>query len=428
MKNAFCQDKRRTWRCACITTNSIHRPNTQEDSSMKFAVLGCGYVSDSYAKTLDLHKNVEISGVFDVISDRAEALAKLCGCKAYKSFDDLLNDGAVETVINLTNPREHFTTSAACLKAGKNIYSEKPIGMNLGEAKALLALAKENDLLLATAPCSVLSPAAQTMWKAIRDGVIGKVRLVYANFEDGMIAPQMEPWTWLNSVGVPWPAKDEFEVGCTYEHAGYFLSWLATFFGPAHRVTSFASCQIPDKGIAVDEMAPDFTCGCIEFGNGVVARASCGLVAPRDKSLTVSGDEGTLKIENQRDDFGSVLHTPYRPTKNVARARNFLAKVKRIASPIISDNILRKLQIQDTRRLPLIVPITKVSGSEMKRADFLRGPAEMASAVREKRPCRLPGELGVHMVEILEGLQYPEPGGKQLTTTIPDLQPLISTT
>ena len=93
-----------------------------------------------------------------------------------------------------------------------------------------------------------------------------------------MIAPQMEPWTWMNSVGTPWPAKDEFEVGCTYEHAGYFLSWLLTFFGPARRVTSFASCQIPDKGIEVNEMAPDFTCGCIEFGNGVVARAVSRLV------------------------------------------------------------------------------------------------------------------------------------------------------
>lgn len=391
---------------------------------MKFSVLGCGYVSDSYASTLDVHENVTISGAFDVIPERAKAFSKLCGCKAYKSFDDLLNDEAVETVINLTNPREHFATSAACLRAGKNVYSEKPLGMNLGEARALLTLAKESNRLLATAPCSVLSPAAQTIWKAIRDEVIGKIRLVYANFEDGMIAPQMEPWTWMNSVGTPWPAKDEFEVGCTYEHAGYFLSWLLTFFGPARRVTSFASCQIPDKGIEVNQMAPDFTCGCIEFGNGVVARATCGLVAPRDKSLTVIGDEGTLEIENLRDDFSNVLHTLYCPTKKVAYARNVLTRVKKIINPIVPDNILRRLQIRNTRRLPLIVPTTKLSGSEMKRADFLRGPAELASSIQEKRPCRLPGELGAHMVELLEGLQYPEPGGKQPTTTIPDLKPL----
>src|SRR5439155_1232860 len=141
----------------------------------------------------------------------------------------------------------------------------------------------------------------------IREGVIGKVRLVYANFDDGMIAPKMSPWTWLNECGVPWPAKDEFEVGCTYEHAGYVLTWLAAFFGPALSVTSFASIQIPDKGIPVDSMAPDFTVGCIEYADGVVARVTCGLVAPRDKSLTVVGDEGVLFVGNVRNDTGPVM-------------------------------------------------------------------------------------------------------------------------
>ena len=112
--------------------------------------------------------------------------------------------------------------------------------------------------------------------------------LVYANFDDGMIAPKLAPWTWVNDCGVPWPAKDEFEVGCTFIHAGYVLTWLAAFFGPAKAVSAFSSCQIADKGIAVDGMAPDFSVGCLEFENGLVARVTCGLVAPRDNRLRLS--------------------------------------------------------------------------------------------------------------------------------------------
>ncbi len=106
---------------------------------------------------------------------------------------------------------------------------------------------------------------------------------------------------------MPWPAKDEFEVGSTYQHAGYVITWLCAMFGPARGVTSFASVQIPDKGIAVDVMAPDFTVGCIEFDGGVVARVTCGLAAPRDKSITVVGDKGTLMVGNVRDDRAPVM-------------------------------------------------------------------------------------------------------------------------
>ena len=80
-----------------------------------------------------------------------------------------------------------------------------------------------------------------------------------------MIAPKLSPWSWRNESGVPWPAKDEFEVGCTYEHAGYILTWLAAFFGPATQGDLVCLVPDPDKGIAVDVMAPDFTVGCIEY-------------------------------------------------------------------------------------------------------------------------------------------------------------------
>src|SRR5262249_56593049 len=108
--------------------------------------------------------------------------------------------------------------------------------------------------------------------------------------------------------------KDEFEVGCTYIHAGYVLTWLAAFFGPAKTVTSFSSCQIPDKGIPVDKMAPDFSVGCIEYGNGIVARVTCGLVAPLDKSLTIIGETGIIYTSTVRNEPNPVYvqHIPPR--------------------------------------------------------------------------------------------------------------------
>jgi hypothetical protein len=102
----------------------------------------------------------------------------------------------------------------------------------------------------------------------------------------------MNPTRWRSASGAPWPAKDEFETGCTYEHAAYVLSWLAAFFGPAQRVTAYASCRIGDKGIPVDAMARDFSVGCIEYKDDVVARVTFSTVAPIDKSIMIIGEHG----------------------------------------------------------------------------------------------------------------------------------------
>ena len=276
---------------------------------MKTALLGCGYVADFYGKTLRNYPHLTLAGAFDTDAARAQSFCHLYGGQRYPSFAALLADESVEMVLNLTNPRAHLETTGLCLEAGKHVYSEKPLAMTVEDAAKLVALARQKGLRLASAPCSLLSETAQTLWQALREEVIGKVRLVYANFDDGMIAPKMSPWNWTNERGVPWPAKDEFETGCTYEHAAYVLTWLAAFFGPVRRLTSFASCQIPDKGIAVGAMAPDFTSGCLEYDHGIVARVTCGLVAPHDKSLTIIGDDGVLTVRDVRHDAGPVLLT-----------------------------------------------------------------------------------------------------------------------
>ena len=298
--------------------------------------------------------------------------------------------------------------------------------MDFGQASKLVALAAERKLYLASAPCSVLSETAQTVWKAIKDGAVGKIRLVYANFDDGMIAPKLAPWTWTNGCGVPWPAKDEFETGCTYIHAGYVLTWLAAFFGPAKTVTAFSSCQIPDKGISVDGMAPDFSVGCIEYGDGIVARVTCGIVAPRDKSLTIIGDEGIIYTDTLRHDAGPVYvqHIP---------ARGLLGGIERRMNSVRQwwqSYLPFRLGVGEEwhfkRKYAFARKPRPWFATTNKLVDFNRGPTELVEAIREKRPCRLSGELGLHMVEISEALQYPERfGGKRtIHSTFDPIQPL----
>jgi predicted dehydrogenase len=390
---------------------------------VNFAIIGTGYVADMYPVTLANHPQVHLSGAWDHNPQNLDGFLGRWPARRYAGLDELLADDSVELVLNLTSPRHHYEVTRRCLEAGKHVYSEKPMAMTTVAAAELAALAAEKGLLLSSAPCSVLSETAQTLWKAVREGLVGRVRLVYANFDDGMIAPRQSPWTWQSASGVPWPAKDEFEVGCTYEHAGYVLTWLAAMFGPALRVTSFASCQIPDKGIPVGQMAPDFTVGCIEFADRIVARVTCGLVAPKDKSFTIIGDEGELFVGNVRNDVGPVLLRSSRLTRlqsAILRRTQGLHRWLEARLNWPGPEVLFQKNLPLARRPPshLVSP--------GKPVDFLRGPAEMADAIRERRPCRLSADFGVHIVEMVEALQHPERfgGRKQMATTFTPMSPV----
>ena len=245
---------------------------------MNIAFVGCGFVADFYMASLPLHPELTLTGVMDRDSTRANHFSDFYKVPVYETLEKLLSDPKVDIVLNLTNPRSHFEISKAALEAGKHVYTEKPLGMDIHQAKELVALAESKGLLIVSAPCNLLSEAAQTLWKKLRENVIGTVRLVYAEMDDAMVH-KMPYKGWISKSGTPWPYKDEFEIGCTLEHAGYYLSWLAAFFGPAKSVTSFASIQIPDKlpEETLNMASPDFSVACIQFHSGVVARLTTSI-------------------------------------------------------------------------------------------------------------------------------------------------------
>ncbi|MBO3744936.1 Gfo/Idh/MocA family oxidoreductase [Streptosporangiaceae bacterium NEAU-GS5] len=260
---------------------------------MRVAFVGCGYVADLYMATLPNHPELKLAGVHDRNPARQRAFTGHHDVSGYPSLEALLSDSSVELVVNLTNPGSHAEVTRAALLAGKHVYTEKPLALDVAEAEALVVLAADRGLRLASAPCNLLGEAAQTAWRAIRDGVIGTPRLAYAEVDAGPI-PRAPFREWVSASGAPWPYEDEFTTGCAIEHAGYVLTWLTAFFGPVALVSAYATVAAPNPH--VPNPAPNFFAGCLEFASGVVARVTGGAVAPVDHSLRVIGDEGVLTV------------------------------------------------------------------------------------------------------------------------------------
>jgi predicted dehydrogenase len=170
---------------------------------MKIAIIGCGYVADLYLQTLVLHRELELIAVYDRDAQRQRRFVACHEIPGVNSLEEVLNSEA-ELVLNLTNPRAHHDISKACLEAGKHVYSEKPLAMNLSAARALVELADTKGLLIVSAPCSILGETAQTMWKAVRQNVIGEIYAVYAELDDGLVH-RMPYRRWFSQSGLHGP-------------------------------------------------------------------------------------------------------------------------------------------------------------------------------------------------------------------------------
>lgn len=362
----------------------------------RIAFIGCGFVADYYIDRLSNYPSLELLGVMDRDRRRADRFAQHYGLNVYNTFEEVLSDERVQIVVNLTNPRNHYEVSRACLEAGKHVYSEKPLATDFKDAQDLVHLAKSKGLYISSAPCNVLGETAQTIWKLLREEKVGKVRVVYAEMDDGPIH-QMHPENWLTPSGSAWPFKDEYEVGCTLEHAGYYIAWLVAFFGPIKTVTSFASLQIPQKHPDVDPeaLAPDMTVACLHFESGVVARLTCSVVAPHDHSIRIIGDEGVITTDEAWHFESPVYFHSY------SKLRFQAEKYPYLRSNLVS-RLLFKLQKYP---IPLVRNIAWKKAFNHDYMDYARGIDELASAIKEQRPSRLSEDFSLHVNEAVLAIQ-----------------------
>ena len=97
---------------------------------------------------------------------------------SYLEFN--LNNEKISAILNLTIPAAHYEISKKSLEAGKHVYSEKPLSINISQAKELLQISKEKNLLLGCAPDTFFGGRWQTVKKLINDNVIGRPTAIHA--------------------------------------------------------------------------------------------------------------------------------------------------------------------------------------------------------------------------------------------------------
>jgi predicted dehydrogenase len=371
-------------------------------ATKNIAIIGCGYIANQYtAAILNNYACLKLLGICDKDATRLKTHADYFKVATYPALEDILQDKRVDIVVNLTTPEDHFETTKQCLEAGKHVYSEKPLAMNLEEAQELMHIASAHNVQLSGAPCTILSETAQTLWQGIKQGQAGDIKLVYAEIDDGplhVLTPMIH-----NKMGIPWPHKNEFHTGCTFEHAAYYLSWFAAFFGPAIRITPFSTVLLPVKDIAGEKITiitPDFSCAVIEFASGVVARLTNSILAPQNHKLLLIGDKGVLSTDECWDYYAPCYTQRYIDKDAPVLLKAFSKRLPLLSFFLgLSRKKMRLVRSRSLKARLLSNPLRKF------HHDFARGVAELALSLIHERGNYFTPEYLLHVNEMVFAIQ-----------------------
>ena len=338
-------------------------------------IMGCGNIVGQYIAGCRQFEILEIAACADIDAGKAANTAVEHGIPRALTPAELLVDPGVDIVINLTIPAVHAEVSLAALRAGKHVYSEKPLATNTADGRALLAAAAERGLLVGCAPDTFLGGGLQTCRKLIDDGWIGEPVAATAF----MMSGGPEPWH-------PNPAFFYLAgAGPLFDMAPYYLTALVNLLGPVGRVTAAARISFSERiatsaarfGERLPVETPTHVAGLLEFAAGPVGT----LIT----SFDIKGGSNLPRIEI----YGSA------GTVSVPDPNTFGGPVR-----------LRRAGAAEWSDVPLLFSDQVGRGI---------GVADLAYALRDGRAPRAGGDLAFHVLEAMESLLLAAEQGTHIT-------------
>jgi predicted dehydrogenase len=247
---------------------------------VKIGIVGCGDVAHRHylPGLASMADEVEIAAVADPRREAAEGLAAAVtawspSVSIHASVDDMLAQGGLDGVFNLTPAPGHASVNRAILSAGVPCFSEKPLAASLAEADALITLAEDRGLLFLCAPGSAVTARMGWLRDLAASGELGRPTLAVAHHADA------GPAAWREYTGDPSPFYRE-GVGPVFDHGIYRLHEMTFILGPVRRVQAMGAIARPTrpvlggplKGRTIEVTTPDHVLIDLEFASGALGQ------------------------------------------------------------------------------------------------------------------------------------------------------------
>ena len=211
--------------------------SANQTEQLRVGILGVGRIGSMHA---DLVANqVEgalVAGVFDVYTEGATAVAERHGVNRFASAEELITSDQVDVVAICTSTDTHIDLMVAAAEAGKSIFCEKPLSLDLAEVDRGLTAVDAAGVPLHVGFNRRFDAGHRSVRDAVANGTVGDLRQVSITSRD----PAPPPISYINVSG------------------GIFLDMTIHDFDMARYVTGSEVVEVYARGwVSVDQAIGD---------------------------------------------------------------------------------------------------------------------------------------------------------------------------
>ena len=282
--------------------------------------IGCGARAHELMQAVMANPGTEIVGVVDAYTGRVErAIDRTHGrAKAYATHHDLLADKSIDAVVVATPDHWHKAIILDALRAGKDVYSEKPLTYRTSDGVEIIEAVRQSGRVLQVGSQGVSSRTQQTAKEWIRSGKLGKITMIRAAYNRNTaggawiypIPPDASPKTvnWDMFLGpapkVPFSLERFFRWRCYSDYSGGIATDL--FVHLCTTIHYLMDAKIPSRAMAMGELyrwkesrnVPDTLNAILEYPEGFAVSLSSTFnnEFSAEGGFQILGTEGTLII------------------------------------------------------------------------------------------------------------------------------------
>ena len=246
---------------------------------IRWGILGTGMIAKKFAKDLKATDLGELHAIGSRSQDTANLFSSEFGGKAFNSYESLINDSEIDAIYNPLPNGLHAEWSIKAMNAGKHVLCEKPMARNISEVEEMFKVSEQTGKVLIEGFMYRAHPAIQKLIETVRNGTLGKVKLIRSNFSFTREVMDSDARYKAEHAG-----GGLMDVGC------YCVNLARAIMGKEPSETSCIA-HIHDKGV------DDYAAGLLNFNGETLMTFTCGMTVMNNWTTYISGDEGEIEID-----------------------------------------------------------------------------------------------------------------------------------
>src|SRR5438034_11301612 len=234
---------------------------------LRVACIGMGWWSDVLADAMQRSKKLKIVACYTRSEEKRKAFAAKYGCAAAPSYDSILQDHAIEAIVNTTPNDADLETTALAAAAGKQVFLDKPIANTVSEGRAITEACRKAGVVLALGYQRRRESHFRWIRERIDAGEFGKLVNAEANISrDRLGKIELRSWRYT-AAGMPGGVM--LQIGIHYADVlEYLLGRVTAVNG------KFAQLVLPGDNPDVASLVLEHENGALSTLNASYASAS----------------------------------------------------------------------------------------------------------------------------------------------------------